>query len=245
MAYVLSQYTGDALVAKLELIDKNKAKLDTIDDGANNYVLPQSTMGRLGGVVVSGISVNFPVNYAKVNINVSNGIIFVPMASASTHGALSSMDYAKLSKITANAENVINKIESVQVNGATQPIADKAVNIDLSGYVSSSSYEYTQVKHSSDWVTSFIMAAGNTEHPFLQGSLDDDGYAIGHMLDGYTYTKDCKIPLISDTQQGLVDSYCYENYIQPLLNGEYDDNISSLQKRIKALEDKIAKLENK
>lgn len=60
-------------------------------------------------------------------------------ATTSKDGLLSKTDKSKLDGISANAQ--ANKIESVKVNGTALSIADKAVNIDLSSYATTTSLE--------------------------------------------------------------------------------------------------------
>lgn len=91
-------------------------------------------------------------------------------------------------------------------------------------------YKYKENKQTTDWVRKYVQQ-GDAEHPFLRGRMDADAftYNIGWMLDGYTYNESVKIPLISEEQQGLVDSQSYTDYLQPLLKGEYDDNIDAIK----------------
>lgn len=229
--YTLTGYTGPALEAKLAKIDEQGAKLDTIQTGANNYILPQATRSQLGGMVAYATATTMPVWYGRVYINSQTGMAYVPLATDNYAGALSPTDYGKLKLIWPDCTNIINKIETIKVDGtAIAPDTNKVINIDLSGKVDND-YAYSQVKSTADWCERYILRVGD-EHSFLDGKQTDDTYEIGWMRDGFAYTYSVKIPLISDTSQGLVDKFCYDEYLQPLLRGDIDERIYNLEHKL-------------
>lgn len=98
------------------------ANIKTVKDGAVAEGLPPATSSTKGGVMVgTGLSVD------------SQGKISVPTATTTSNGLMTSAEKTKLSGIATDAEaNVIN---TVKVNNSALTVSDKAVNIDLTGYV--------------------------------------------------------------------------------------------------------------
>lgn len=126
---------------------------------------------------------------------------------------------------TLEGSDHVNKINTVKVNGtALTPDGNKAVNIPLATTSSAGLMSFDD-KHNTDWLAKYIMQS-DTDHPFLNGTMDDRSYRIGWMIDGFTY-KYVDIPLTDEEQRGLFDELSYTDYIQPLLKGEYDDRIDA------------------
>ena len=98
------------------------ANIKTVKDGAIAEGLPPATSSTKGGVMVgTGLSVD------------SQGKISVPTATTTSNGLMTSAEKSKLAGIATDAEaNVIN---TVKVNNSALTVSDKAVNIDLTGYV--------------------------------------------------------------------------------------------------------------
>ena len=98
------------------------ANIKTVKDGAIAEGLPPATSSTKGGVMVgTGLSVD------------SQGKISVPTATTTSNGLMTSAEKSKLAGIATSAEaNVIN---TVKVNNSALSVSDKAVNIDLTGYV--------------------------------------------------------------------------------------------------------------
>jgi hypothetical protein len=84
---VLAMATASASAAGA-MSSADKAKLDGVATGANNYTLPAATASALGGVQVT----------AGNGLSLASGVLAMAAASASAAGAMSSADKAKLDK---------------------------------------------------------------------------------------------------------------------------------------------------
>lgn len=236
--YTLKGYTGAALEAQLAKIDTQGAKLDTIEQGANNYTLPQATRSQLGGIIAYATVTTMPLWYGRVYVNSQTGMPYIPLATDNYAGALSPNDFGKLKLIWPDCTNVINKVEKIKVDGtALTPDENKAVNIDLSDKLSISSNEWHTASSVSAWCEKYIMTKQD-DIKFLDGRYNDDGehYNIGHLVSGETYWTDIQIPLISETAQGLMEYSAWDNLI--------DYMSGAMQQRIEVLEAKVDKLVN-
>lgn len=157
--------------------------------------------------------------------------ISTAQSTANTANSTANTNKTNISNLTTRVSTLedsdhVNKINTVKVNGtALTPDSNKAVNIPLASS-SASGLMSTDDKQKVDWSRTYIQQ-GDAQHPFLKGTLDAEAftYNIGWMLDGYTYNNAVKIPLLNEEQAGLVDSQSYTDYIQPLLQGKYDENI--------------------
>lgn len=169
----------------------------------------------------------------SISDNVSSLItkISTAQSTANTANDAANANKTSISGLTTRVSTLessdhVNKINTVKVNGtALTPDGNKAVNIPLVT-TSAAGLMSTDDKQKVDWSRKYIQQ-GDADHPFLKGTLDADAftYNIGWMLDGYTYNNAVKIPLLNEEQAGLVDSQSYEDYIQPLLQGKYDERI--------------------
>lgn len=236
--YTLNGYTGAALEAQLAKINTQGAKLDTIEQGANNYSLPQATRSQLGGIIAYATVTTMPVWYGRVYVNSQTGMPFIPLATNNYAGALSPNDFGKLNLIWPDCTNVINKIEKISVDGtALTPDENKAVNIDLSDKLSLSSNGWRTTYQTAAWCERYILTR-NDNFKFLYGWYNDDGehYTIGHLLIGETQSEDIKVSLISETQQGLMEYSAWDNLI--------DYMSGAMTERMEALEAKVDKLVN-
>lgn len=108
----------------------DKAKLDGIEAGANNYVLPQATQDTLGGVMVDTVLSSTSVN--PVQNRVLQGVIQQISDAASTpatpdhDGIMSAVDKAKLDSLSQYPR--ISEIASMAVfyDGGEVPDPDEA-----------------------------------------------------------------------------------------------------------------------
>lgn len=103
---------------------------------------------------------------------------------------------------------------------------------------------FKDAKQTTDWVRKYIQM-GDASHPFLRGRMTDTTYNIGWMRDGFTYSEAIKIPLISEEQQGLVDWQSYTDYIQPLLQGKYDERMDNTDEQVQSNTESIAKMDSR
>ena len=136
---------GSKVLSTNDYTTAEKNKLAGIADNANNYVLPTASGSQLGGVKIGS---NININNGTISItkdNVTNALGYTPPttnttynnATTTTDGLMSAGDKAKLDAISNNAQ--VNVIETVKVNNtALNPDNNKAVNIDLSGYLTNS-----------------------------------------------------------------------------------------------------------
>lgn len=158
--------------------------------------------------------------------------ISTAQSTANTANDTANANKTSISSLTTRVSTLegsdhVNKINTVKVNGtALTPDGNKAVNIPLATE-SADGLMSTDDKHNTDWLAKYIMQ-GDTDHPFLKGTLDADNftYNLGWMLDGNTY-RSVDIPLVTEEQAGLVDSQSYTEYLQPLLQGKYDERIDN------------------
>lgn len=110
----------------------DKAKLDGIDEGANNYVLPKATTSSLGGVKV-GSNLAVDTN-GVISGNYSN-------ASSSAAGLMSSTDKAKLDAIDAEANKYVLPTASATELGGIK--VGTNLSVDANGVMSAVDTTYT------------------------------------------------------------------------------------------------------
>lgn len=236
--YTLNGYTGAALEAQLAKINTQGAKLDTIEQGANNYTLPQATRSQLGGIIAYATVTTMPLWYGRVYVNSQTGMPYIPLATDNYAGALSPSDFGKLKLIWPDCTNIINKVERIKVDGtALTPDENKAVDIDLSDKLSISSNEWRTTNQTATWCSEYILTKRDNLK-FLYGDYNHDGehFDLGHLFIGETYGTDIQIPLISETKQGLMEYSAWDNLI--------DYMSGAMTERIQALENKVDKLVN-
>ena len=120
-------------------VEALKTRVSTIE---NDYVTETELTEAINGIVIPEVPVK-NVIYGEDSILDDNGVADLSdfaktselEAYVPTNGyvAYSTEEKAKLEKIEEGAE--VNVIEKVQVNGVDLTVADKAVNIDLTNYV--------------------------------------------------------------------------------------------------------------
>lgn len=118
----------------------DKAKLNSVAEGANNYVLPIATDAVLGGVkegegVTIGedgtISVDIPevpTYTGTAPINVADTVISIAPASGSAAGSMSAADFTKLAGIEDGANNYVLPEASDTVMGGVKFASDTDFN---------------------------------------------------------------------------------------------------------------------
>lgn len=102
----------------------DKAKLDGIASGANNYTLPTASATELGGIKVG------------TNLSISNGVLSATdttydVATTNTNGLMSSTDKKKLDGVAEGATKVI--VDSALNSTSTNAIQNKVVKEALDG----------------------------------------------------------------------------------------------------------------
>ena len=141
--YNLVTTTSDGLMSK-----SDKSKLDSIEDSANNYVLPKATSSVLGGVIIGN---NITTNSTTGEIFITNSNVLSALnkgtdttkflnnsgtwttpenttyneATTSISGLMSSSDKSKLDSIEANATRVL--VDSVVSDASTNTIQNKVI----------------------------------------------------------------------------------------------------------------------
>jgi hypothetical protein len=173
---------------------EEKTKLAAIAENANNYVLPAATADKLGGIkvgdrlsitadgvlsaTVQEVTVDSALSETSAN-PVENKVIKAELDKKVTKVSgkdLSSNDYTstekeKLKNIAENAQ--VNIIESIAVNGTTQSITSKKVDIavptkvsDLtndSGFITNATVAGKE--NASNKVTSITSTSSDTQYP--------------------------------------------------------------------------------
>ena len=99
-----------------------------------------ATLTLANGTAEASQATKSTVTASLVNKNgtaLTSASLDLPASSSATAGTMSASSYTKLSGIATGAQ--VNVLESVKVNGTALTVSSKAVNIDLSGYLTSSS----------------------------------------------------------------------------------------------------------
>lgn len=137
LEYNLATTTSEGLMSAAD-----KAKLDGIEEGANNYALPTASSTTLGGIKVG------------TNLAIANGVLSAKdttysVATTTANGLMSSADKIALDSASSDIANIQtdisdiqsqidgivseggepNVIETVQVNGSALTVTNKTVNI--------------------------------------------------------------------------------------------------------------------
>lgn len=119
----------------------DKAKLDGIATGANNYSLPTASSSTLGGVKVG------------TNLSISNGVLSATdttysAATQSAAGLMSASDKTKLDGIATGANKIT--VDTALSSSSTNPVQNKVINAALANKANTSTTVST-----SNIVTSF------------------------------------------------------------------------------------------
>lgn len=114
----------------------DKIKLDSIDEGANNYILPEATNTKLGGIIVGD---NIDLSAGTISLsksNIVNALGYEPpvsdttysTATSTTNGLMSSTDKSKLDNIAENANNYVLPNASASLLGGVKIGSNLSIN---------------------------------------------------------------------------------------------------------------------
>ena len=120
---------------------KDKRRMGLIPDDLVNYIIVESFPSQIG------------IRYGRKNLideSFSDMMEYIPSATQSKAGVISSSDKTKLDGIEAGAQ--VNKIESVSVNGTPLDITNKGVNIPIHEYTAGDGIKLENGKFSLDTI---------------------------------------------------------------------------------------------
>lgn len=161
----------------------DKAKLDGISSGANNYSLPQATSSVLGGVKVGS---NITVSSGTISLskaNVTSALGFTPATEAHTHSQY----------LTSH-----NPVDSALSSTSTNAIQNKVVNAALSGKAASS-HTHDDRYYTESEIDSKLSGKANSSHTHSQYLTSHQDISGKANLSGASFSGSVSIPTLTVT----------------------------------------------
>jgi len=167
--------TDDGLMSSAD-----KVKLNGIDTGANNYVLPATNGSNLGGVIVGeNITVNANGVISLTSTNVTNALGYTPpqqdttydVATTTDDGLMSSTDKVKLNGIENNANNyslpeaTASTLGGVKVGSNISVANDGTISLTSGNVTSALGYTPPQQDTTYDTMTDSEIETGTSTTP--------------------------------------------------------------------------------
>ena len=158
----------------------DKVKLNGIETGANNYVLPATNGSNLGGVVVGeNITVNSNGVISLTGTNVTSALGFTPprqdttydVATTTDDGLMSSTDKVKLNGIENNANNyslpeaTASRLGGVKVGSNISVANDGTISLTSGNVTSALGYTPPQQDTTYDTMTASEIETGTSTAP--------------------------------------------------------------------------------